>query len=254
MSSLPKLDVGKFSVKLPSDGRKKLSFRPFTVKEEKMILMLKSDQDKTNTIRKLVEVMQSCCLTPDTKLEKLPIIDIEYILLQLRINSVEETAILEHYHPHENLLNPDETCPPTPISINLNDIEIEKSADFSPIVQLTKDISIEMRPITLESLEKINMSALAQEVNSEDEDNFDTSVELLASIISKVYHGDSVIDATEETPEDVIEWVIGMKREHIEKLEEYFHNMPKIVLNLKYKCTHCNKEIETKIEGLQNFF
>jgi len=228
--ALPKLDTPTYKLKIPSTG-KNVTYRPFLVKEEKLLMMAKEGGDTSqmvDTLKKLV----SSCVEDDIDVNALTTYDIEYIFLMLRAKSVgEEVEVLvtcEHCGANK------------PMTLMIGeDIKLHMGEEVESKVALTSDVGVILKHPTVDAISKIN---------TED------SMEVLISCIESIYDSTTVHNLKDYPKEEILEFVGALNVKELQKLQNYFDNMPKIKCDLTYVCEECGKESRLVIEGLSNFF
>ena len=228
--SLPKLQTPTYELILPSTGDK-IKFRPFLVKEYKILLTtLDSENEEINRV--VTELVDACTFNK-LKIDTLANFDIEYIFLNIRAKSIGEITNL--------LLNCNNCDNQISFDLNLTKAQVEKSPEHSSKINLTDKIIIEMR------YPKFNeMIDIYQNFKS------DRIVELLSKCIKAVYTEDTVYE--EYTKEELLEFVNSFSKDQFEMIENFFLTMPKLVQNIEKDCNECGAHNELKLEGLQNFF
>ena len=147
--ALPKLDVPIYELKLPSTN-KKISYRPFLVKEEKILLMAMEGEDEGEITTAIKQIINNCIVTKNIDVDKLPLFDIEFILLNLRARSMGD-IIKTSYIRKEC---PEEKCKPVEIEIDVNTIEVHKDKSHDPKIQLTDNVGIIMKYPDIELMAK----------------------------------------------------------------------------------------------------
>ena len=225
--------VPKHKTVLPVTG-KKVEYRPFVVKEEKILMMAAESKDEatmTNAVREVI----SACTNGEIDVMKLPTIDMEYLFLQLRSHSVGETV------------KPNILCSkcqlPTEVDINLKDIKPTKSPDHNKTIRLVSDISVQMKYPTMEDVE-----------NLEGENDMERTINLLCCCIEKVYQGDTVYNASEMSTSEVRTFVDEMTQDQFKKVFSFLETMPKLEHQVKFTCKNCKHENETVLKGISSFF
>jgi len=228
--ALPKLETPVYELILPSTGEKK-QFRPFLVKEYKILLTaLESD---TEEVTRIVTELVDICTFNKLDMSKLANFDIEYIFLNMRAKSIGEISNLSLKCKNcENKIS---------IEMDLTKATVEKAADHNAKIQLTDDIILEMRYPKFEEMIDIY-------------ENFksDKIVNLLSNCIKSVYTKDKLYD--DYTNEELQEFVNSFSKSQFDMMEKFFLTMPKLVQNIEKDCDACGTHNEIKIEGLQNFF
>jgi hypothetical protein len=238
--ALPKLnDTPKYDLDIPSMNRK-TRFRPYLVKEEKVLLIAAETGDINQITRATLDLIKSC-LEDEIDVKKLTSFDAEYLFLQIRSKSVGETVELillcaEDNCEHENR-----------VTVNLNDVEVEIDKEVSNIIELTNKVSIEMKYLSYFDI--MNIPELR---NSETD--VDRIYNIIINSIEAVLAEDERVVMKEESKEAIEEFVNGMTSAQFEKLRKFVLNMPELKLDIKYKCGSCGYDNKTTVRGLASFF
>lgn len=235
---LPTIATPTFELELPSTG-KTVEYRPFLVKEEKVLLYaLESESTKqiTNAVK---SVIKNCIKTKGIKIEDLPTFDIEYLFLNIRGKSVGEDIEV-------NLICPDDGETSVPVTINVEDIQVQKDKNHTTSIKLNDDIMVEMRYPTLNQFIKENFDS--EDVSAE------KSFELIASCISQVITEDEVWEAENCTKKEMIDFLEQMNSSQFKEIENFFNTMPKLSHTVKIKNPNTGVESEVVLEGLVSFF
>ena len=228
--SLPKLQTPTYELILPSTGDK-IKFRPFLVKEYKILLTtLDSENEEINRV--VTELVDACTFNK-LKIDTLANFDIEYIFLNIRAKSIGEITNL--------LLNCNNCDNQISFDLNLTKAQVEKSPEHSSKINLTDKIIIEMRYPKFDEMIDIYQNFKSDRI-----------VELLSTCIKAVYTEDTVYE--EYTKEELLEFVNSFSKDQFEMIENFFLTMPKLVQNIEQDCNKCGSHNELKLEGLQNFF
>jgi len=240
---LPKIDVPMYDLVLPLT-KKKVRFRPFLVKEEKILLMAMEAEDDDSILLAIKQIVSNCCLDDDMDVNTLPITDLEYLFLNLRARSVNEMVDLQYKcnNKIKTEENEEKECGNVvKISINLLEIKPEESKINSKI-ELSNKMGISMRYPTLKMIEGIE----------------GTEIEKLMLILSKcveyVYDAENIYYSKDIQPEELKEFIENLTREQFAKIQEFFDNIPKISKKVHFGCSKCGYEEDIVIEGIQNFF
>jgi len=228
--ALPKLETPTYELILPSSAEK-ITFRPFLVKEYK-ILLTTLDAENAEINRVVTELVDACTFNR-LKIDTLANFDVEYIFLNIRAKSIGEITNL--------LLNCNNCDNQISLDLNLTNATVEKSPDHNPRINITDNIIIEMRYPKFE--EMIN---IYQNFKS------DIIVEMLSSCIKAVYTEDKVYD--DYTKEELLEFVNSFSKNQFEMIENFFLTMPKLVQRIEQDCDKCGAHNTMTLEGLQNFF
>ena len=228
--ALPKIKHPTYSITIPSND-KKVNFRPFTVQEEKLLLMAKNSEKTEDIINTVKQVIQNCIIEP-IDVEKLAIFDIEYIFIKLRSKSVGEIVDLDYTDPdtEENIK----------FKVNLDDIQIKRNEDHSNKFQLFEKIGVVMRYPTLEEVKSV-------EDNGKDEAVFT----MLMKCIDQIYDDETVYSDYNEN--ELHDFVNTLPMESMAAIQKFFETMPSVEHTVKLK----NKKGETKeivLKGINSFF
>ena len=230
--ALPILEVPTYELTLPSTG-KKITYRPFLVKEHKILLTLSeaSDDETSRIVTDLVDV----CTFNKLNVKELPHFDIEYIFMFLRARSISEVVEVV-----VTCVNCDTKYDS---SFNIENITVEKDEGHSNKIMLTDIVGIEMKYPKFDEVVKVFD-------NNDTEDVF----KLVKKSIVGIFEGDSYWDAKEQTDEDLDTFLNSLTKEQFEKVETFFTTSPKIVQIIESDCPNCSHHNVSRIQGLQNFF
>lgn len=241
---LPKLDIPIYELNLISSG-KKIRFRPFLVKEQKLLLMVAQDDEKKDTINVVKQILKNCIID-DININDLPTFDLEYLFLNLRARSVNE--VVELQYKCNNLIKDEneeeKQCESLEkFQIKLLDIKPIKGENHSNKIQLSEKMGIVMRYPTFEMIVKL-------EGKSEEE----ILMELLVDCIDYVYDADNIYKTKDLPKEEILEFVDSMQQKDLEKIQNFFETAPKIKHVINFGCRKCGYKEDIPVEGLQNFF
>jgi hypothetical protein len=228
---LPKISTPEFSTKIPSSGQK-INFRPFLVKEEKILLMALEGGDDKEIERAIKKLLKECILD-QIDVEKLATFDVEFLFLKLRAKSVGEVIELVVSHPEGDCTHK------TAVKVNIDDIKVSDVVSDGKI-QLTDGIGVKMRYPSL------------SDVTGMDGDNPADIFELIENCVEFVYDQTEVY--SDFSKKELNEWIEGLNQEQFKKIAEFFSKQPRLEHKIKWTCKECGKEDEIVIRGLQNFF
>lgn len=235
--ALPKLATPRFALELPSNG-KRISFRPFLVKEEKALLMATQSEDMLDMIDTVKDVIASCVLDADVRVEQLPYFDLEYIFLNIRAKSIGEVVKLEYRHTGGKNYQGIECEAVTPVEINLERVKVEKNEKHSNKIQLDDKLGIEMRYPTINDVKIIADGG--------------NEIEMLAKCIVSVYDDDNVYEP--DNLEDSLQFIESLNSAQFSKIMNFVDTMPKLRHTFSYKCRACGQEDSVTLEGMADFF
>ena len=236
---LPKIATPSYELELPSSG-KTIKYRPFLVKEEKVLVIAMESEDTKQITNAIKAVLKSCVQTKGIKIEALPTFDIEYLFLNIRGKSVGEELEV-------NIICPDDGETSVPVTIGLDEIQVEKLDDHSPQIKLDSKLMMEMKYPSLDEFIKNNF-------DFKEENQMDQSFQLIASCIDKIYSDEEVWATADCTKKEVNEFLESMNSSQFKLIEKFFETMPK----LQHTITVTNPKTKVKsdvvLEGLASFF
>ena len=236
---LPTIATPTYDLELPSSG-KKIKYRPFLVKEEKLLVLALESESNKEISTAIKAVLKACIQTRGVKVEQLPTFDIEYLFLNIRGKSVGEEIEV-------NLICPDDEKTTVPVTINIDDIEIKKSEDHNKSIALDKYLMMEMKYPSLDQFIKNNFDFGA-------EPGIDQSFELIASCIDKIYNQEEVWSTSDCTKKEITDFLEQMNSVQFKEVEKFFTTMPKLSHEVEITNPKTKVKSTVVIEGLSSFF
>ena len=236
---LPKIATPTYELELPSTG-KTIKYRPFLVKEEKVLVIALESEDTKQITNAIKAVLKNCVLTKGIKVETLPTFDIEFLFLNIRGKSVGEEIEV-------NIVCPDDGETNVPVFIDLDSIQVQKDDDHTNQIKLDDDLMMEMKYPSLEQFIKNNFDF--QEGNQ-----MDQSFELIATCIDKIYNEDEVWATADCTKKEVKEFLESMNSSQFKEIEKFFESMPKLKHTIEVTNPNTKVTSEVVLEGLASFF
>jgi len=236
---LPKIATPTYELELPSSGET-IKYRPFLVKEEKLLVIALESEDNKQITTAIKAVLKSCILTKGIKVDTLPTFDIEYLFLNIRGKSVGEELEVNVYCPDDN-----ETQ--VPVTINLDDIQVQKNEDHTNKIKIDESVMMEMRYPSLEQFIKNNF-------DFDDKNAMDQSFDLIAACIGKIYTEEEVWSTADCSKKEVKEFLESMNSNQFKDIEKFFETMPKLSHTIKVTNPNTKVESEVVLEGLASFF
>ena len=236
---LPKIATPTYELELPSSG-KTIKYRPFLVKEEKVLVIAMESEDTKQITNAIKAVLKSCVQTKGIKIETLPTFDIEYLFLNIRGKSVGEELEV-------NIICPDDEETSVPVMIGLDEIQVEKSDDHSPQIKLDANLMMEMKYPSLDEFIKNNF-------DFNEENQMDQSFQLIASCIDKIYSDEEVWATADCTKKEVNEFLESMNSSQFKLIEKFFETMPKLQHTIEVTNPKTKVKSEVVLEGLASFF
>ena len=236
---LPKLNTPTYELTLPSSNRK-VKYRPFLVKEEKILLIAMESEDEKEMQNAVKQILKNCILTRGISVDKLAVFDIEYLFLNIRGKSVGEEITL-------NIVCPDDEKTEVEVAVNVEDVKIQKSDKHDPVIQLTDQVGIVMKYPSMEMFVKNN-------ITGEDQQKVDTIFDMTIDCISQVVEGEDVLEAKSFSKKEMLEFVETFDTQQFQKIQDFFETMPKLSHKIKVLNPKTNVKSEVVIEGLSSFF
>ena len=238
---LPKIATPSYELELPSTG-KTIQYRPFLVKEEKLLVIALESEDTKQITNAIKAVIRSCVLTKGIKVETLPTFDIEYLFLNIRGKSVGEDIDVK-------LTCPDDNETEVSVNVNLDDIQVEKPEGHSNRIKLDKNLMMELKYPSLNEFIKNNFDP-----NDATKNPMEQSFELIGSCISKIYNEDEVWVASDCTKKEISDFLDSMNSTQFKEVEKFFETMPRLTHTLKVVNPKTKVESDVVLEGLASFF
>lgn len=229
--ALPKLNTPTYELILPSTSAK-VKFRPFLVKEHKILLTM-SEADN-NEVARIIRELVDVCTFKTLKIDDLPHFDVEYIFMHLRAKSISETVdVIVNCECGEKI----------DTSFNIDTLQVIKSEGHSNKIMINEEIGIELNYPNIDDVVDVFATNDNQKV-----------INLILKSIKAIYNQDEYWVAEEQAKEELEEFVFSLTKEQFDKLEQFFVTAPKIVQVIECDCPKCGKHNVSRLEGLQNFF
>ena len=230
--ALPKLNTPTHKLVLPSTGDE-ITFRPFLVKEQKLLLMAQQNDNENEIVDNVVQIINNCTGL-DTS--NLPVFDVEYLFLKIRAKSVGDIVQL-------SIKCPDDEETFADVTVDLDEVGVQIDESHSNIVNITDDIKMIMKYPQMTDIKLNNINTTETE----------SVFEILKKCILEVHNGDEIINSVDMKPEEISEFIDSLNTQQFESIMQFFNTMPKVrhiieVTNPKTKVTG-----EVLLEGLQSF-
>jgi hypothetical protein len=230
---LPKIDLPLYELALPSNG-KKVKYRPFTVKEEKILLTAQQSKDPDHIVTAIKQIVNNCI--QDYDIEKLALFDLEYILINIRSRSVDNNVEFEIEDP--------DTKEKIKLQLNLENVKVHKDESHTNKIQVDSKYTLFLRYPTIDDF---------AEILSKDNLSPEESYEILISCIDKLASDDEVYNFKDFTKKQVDEFIESLHSDVTKKIKQFFDTMPKVRHEMPYKNSNGEEKIFT-IQGTQSFF
>ena len=237
---LPKINTPTYQLTLPSNN-KKIKYRPFLVREEKILILALESGDAKQISSSIVDIMADCIETKGVDITKLPSFDIEYLFLNIRAKSVGETVEVVITCPDDKKTTVDTT-------INIDDIKIKKTPGHKNIIKLDDTYSM-----------KLKYPSMQQFIDA----NFDTddegsqvaqSINMLSTCIDMIYDEEESWDAADSSPDELNSFIEQLNTKQFKEVESFFETMPKLEHIVEVTNPKTGKTSKVKLEGLASFF
>tara|TARA_B100001769_G_scaffold173296_1_gene136624 strand:+ start:556 stop:1272 length:717 start_codon:yes stop_codon:yes gene_type:complete len=235
---LPKISTPTYELEIPST-KKKIRYRPFLVKEEKILIIAMESQSDTEIANAVKDVLSTCILSKGVDVEILSTFDIEYIFLNIRGKSVGEDVEVM-------VTCPDDEKTKVPIRINLDDIKITTSKNHKKDIKLDDQLMMRMKYPSINEFIKSNFTN--QDIKPEE------TFDLITSCIEQVYNEEESWSAADCTKEEMNDFLDQLNSNQFKEIEKFFETMPKLSHTLKVKNPNTNVVNDVKLEGLSAFF
>ena len=238
---LPKISTPTHELVLPSTG-KKIKYRPFLVREEKILILALESQDPKQISTAIKSTLKDCIQTRGIKVEELPTFDIEYIFLNIRGKSIGESVDVIVTCPDDG-----ETTVETQIYID--EIKVEKDEKHNRDIQLDQNLTLRMKYPSLNQFVQNNF-----DISGENAQSFDTSLDIISSCIDVVYNEDESWAASDCTKKELTDWIETLNSNQFKQVETFFETMPKLSHTIKVTNPKTKVESDVTLEGITSFF
>jgi len=235
--ALPKLTTPTYELEIPSTDEK-ISYRPFLVKEEKILLMA-MESGKNEDIVNAVKQIVSECTFNKLKIATMPIFDVEYIFLNIRAKSIGEISKVK-------LLCPDDGKTYADVEVKLDDVQVQVEDDHTNKIELTKDMGLIMTYPTIDSFSEVG----AQNITGSN------MLDVIGSCILQIYEngGEKVYETKDQTKKEISEFIEQMNTEQFKSVQRFFDTMPKLKHEVRFKNPKTKKMNTVTLSGLNDFF
>lgn len=229
--SLPKLTAPIFTIEMPSN-KKSIKFRPFTVKEEKLLLLASESEDAKFINDTITQVLNNC-FVDKVDINSLATFDVEYLFIQLRSKSVNNIVTIRFKDDNEKIIKQE---------IDLEDVKVHFDKDHTNKIQLNDSVSMVMKYPSFGMIEKMSS-----------ENNEELS-EVISACIDKVYTEDEVMDLKDYTKEEINTFIESFTSKNMRDIEAFFNSLPKLKMDILYQDDETGAMIKREVSGLQSFF
>ena len=235
--ALPLLNVAKHDLKLPSSGEK-IQYRPFLVKEEKVLLQAMEGEDEKEIIKALKQLITQCVDTKGFKVDDIAMVDLEYIFLRMRAKAVGEVSTVNFTH------KPGKCDGVIKVEIDLTKVEPTKNKNEYDLVKITDEVQVRMVPPTVKALANLDSS----------KSQIDAAFGTIRDCITEIYFNEELFSVQDHTTKEVDDFINSLSSNQFSKLRDYFDNLPVLKHDIEYTCPKCNETETQTIQGVASFF
>ena len=239
---LPKISTPTYELVLPSTG-KTIKYRPFLVKEEKILILALESQSTKEITNAIKQVLKDCIITKGIKVEELPTFDIEYIFLNVRGKSVGESLDLI-------ITCGDDGETQVPVTVFIDQIKVEEDPEHKRDIQLDTDLVLRMKYPSLDQFIKTNFDFSAEQSSS----SIDRSFDIISSCIDVIFNAEESWSAADSTKKELTDWIETLTPNQFKEIEKFFDTMPRLSHTVKVINPKTKVESDVTLEGLTSFF
>jgi len=234
--ALPKPVRPEYSTTIPSTG-KKIKYQPFSVREEKVLILAAESQDQDEITNAIINVLERCVTSPqDFKVADLALFDIEFLFLRARSKSAGEKIKL-------NVTDPEDETYTVEHEINIDKIRVERTEGHTDLIELTSDMTVKMRYPDISFFnEGVSLDSVA------------SSAKTIGKCVSQIIVGEEVYNRADFSEDEMQEWMESLTTEQFQKLAEFFGTMPKLKHEFTLRNKKTDKDFTISLEGLADFF
>ena len=238
---LPTVATPTYELKLPSSN-KKIKYRPFLVKEEKVLIIALESKSQTEITNAVKDVLKQCILTKDVNVDSLPTFDIEYIFLNIRAKSIGEAIKVL-------VTCPDDGETEVPVTIYVDEIKVVKSKEHKTDIVLDDNMTLRMKYPSINQFIETNF-----DTNEDPKESVNKTFKIISECIDTIYTQEDAWDAKDYTPKERVEFVEQLNSKQYKEVEKFFSTMPKLSHKIEITNPNTKKKSTVVLEGLADFF
>tara|TARA_B100001173_G_C15902069_1_gene510283 strand:+ start:242 stop:961 length:720 start_codon:yes stop_codon:yes gene_type:complete len=236
---LPKINSPTYELVIPS-SKKKIRYRPFLVKEEKILVIAMESNEISDIARAVKQVLSNCIITRGIKVDKLSTFDIEYLFLNVRGKSVGETVDIM-------VTCPDDGETQVPVTVDLDAIQVKFDSEHNTDIKLDDNLTMRMKYPSLDQFIKENFQV-------EDGVGFEQSIDMIADCVEMIFNAEETWTGADFTKKEMIAFLEGLGSKQFKLLEKFFSTMPKLTHDFTVVNPKTEQENKIHLEGLAAFF
>ena len=238
---LPTIETPTYELKLPSSN-KKVKYRPFLVKEEKILIIALESQNQNDITNAVTDVLKKCILTKGIDVDSLPTFDIEYLFLNIRAKSIGEDIKL-------TVTCPDDRETKVPVTVYVDEIKVIKPKGHTTDIVLDDNMTLRMKYPSLTQFIENNFS-----IDDASESIVNKTFKVVADCMDTVYTEEDALEAKDYTPSERLEFIEQLNSKQYKKVEKFFETMPKLSHTIEVVNPNTKKKGSVILEGLADFF
>ena len=238
---LPTIETPTYELKLPSTG-KKVKYRPFLVKEEKILIICLESKNQDEITNAVKDVLKKCILTRGIKVDDLPTFDIEYLFLNIRAKSIGEDIKM-------TVTCPDDGTTQVPVTVYVDEIEVIKPKDHETDIVLDDKLTLRMKYPSLSQFVENNF-----EVNDDPQTMVNKTFKVVADCMDTVFTQEDAWEAKDYTPDERLKFIEQLNSKQYKKVEKFFETMPKLSHTIEVINPNTKQKNSVVLEGLADFF
>ena len=238
---LPTVATPTYELKLPSSN-KKIKYRPFLVKEEKILIIALESKSQTEITNAVKDVLKQCILTKDVNVDSLPTFDIEYIFLNIRAKSIGEAIKVR-------VKCPDDPKTEIPVTIYVDEIKVVKSKEHKTDIVLDNNMTLRMKYPSINQFIETNF-----DTDEDPKESVNKTFKIISECIDQIYTQEDAWDAKDYTSKERVEFVEQLNSKQYKEVEKFFSTMPKLSHKIEITNPKTKKKSTVVLEGLADFF
>ena len=238
---LPTITTPTYELNLPSTG-KKIKYRPFLVKEEKILILALETRDQNQITNAVKDVLKKCVITRGIKIDDLPTFDIEYLFLNIRAKSIGEDINMI-------VTCPDDRKTEVDVTVYVDEIKVIKSKEHVKDINLDKDMTLRMKYPSLSQFIETNF-----DTEEESQTTVDKTFQLIADCMDTVYTKEDAWESKDYSPNERLEFIEQLSSKQFKQVEKFFATMPKLSHTIEVTNPNTKKKSKIVLEGLSDFF
>ena len=238
---LPTIETPTYELKMPSSG-KKIKYRPFLVKEEKILIIALESRNQNEITNAVKDVLKKCILTRGVKVDDLPTFDIEYIFLNIRAKSIGEDIRL-------TVTCPDDRETQVPVTIYVDEIKVTKPEGHTTDVVIDDKLTLRMKYPSLNQFVENNFST-----GDKSEEVVNKTFKVIADCMDTIYTEEDAWDVNDYSPSERLDFVEKLSSKQYKEVEKFFATMPKLSHTFEVVNPNTKQKNSIVLEGLADFF